>query len=51
MGVALMFISGGKILRRALCTVIHCGYMVESEENFPLLDSKSLLYALLYDSL
>lgn len=51
MGVALMFILDGKMLRRTSCAVIHRGYMAEIEENVPLLDSKSLLDALLYDSL
>lgn len=51
MGVALMFISDGKILRRTRCAVIHCGYVAEIGENFLLFNSKSLLHALLYDSL
>ena len=42
MGVGLMFISDGKVLRRAPCAVIQCGYMAKPEEDFPLLDSKSL---------
>lgn len=46
-----MFISDGKMLRRTPCAVIHHGYMAEIEGNFPLLDSKSLLDALLYNSL
>ena len=37
-----MFISDGKNAEKNPMCIIQCGYMAEIEENFPLLDSKSL---------